>query len=449
MPCTVGGPPPGGNNNPCQTITADLLEYWPINEGAGATAFGYLGLCNLQLADWGYWSQPDDAWHHPADNDSGRGFFGGSGYAELPTGLGILSHVGDGFTIAQRRWYTGLEHVRDPIPLTMTSFGFVEYVFLNLRGFSGPPVPRIYGRPEIDFNGSPPYPVIPGGYFRQGGTAIPGTLLPGVPANYPPTVEPAPYLVVVTAVATAIDRVEVSVFGHDGTTFIPGVCFNTPADGSSGHSGDSGTGGAPPGTPTNYGDLRRLDVGGFFDDTIHQAAIWNRALTPAEVQWLGSDLDRLRLSIDMPGSQCEGGGGGCSEVAGSGTVNPLLNADGTTAIHPEFPASRRDPLGVIASDGSELRETRRVHEGKPRVYELAWSLAGGAEVELVRQALEVTRGGAHHTRWRHPIDDAPGDVCAAPRWRILNAADAGFAVSRRRGGHVANLRLILEEVPLV
>lgn len=450
MPCTPGGPLPGGVDDPCQTIHQDCLELWLVNEESGATAFGYKGLADLAMT--AAFGGTADSWNHPADDDEGRKFFGGFGSTVLPPGLGILSEIGtggplSGFTIAQRRWFTGLEHIIDPVAFAMTGFGFNNYDYLLLTGSSGPPVPKVYVRPELSGSG-PCFPVTPGPFYREGDTVIPGTTAIGVPADSCPTVEPPPYLVVITVVAIAADRIVISVYGHDGTTFYGGVCFETEADGSVGHI-DGGDGGGPDGDPTNYGDLRNLGVGGLIsDDTIHQAAIWNRALTSNEVAWLGDNLDKLKASIDSPGSQC-GGAGACLEPAGSGTINPLIDAEGNTAIHPEFPLPRRDLAGVIASTGSELRETRLVHEARPRVYELPWSLCPGPELDLIRQALEVTRGGSQYTRWRHPIDDPPGDICSAPRWRIVNAAEVnGLVVRRGRGGHVGSLRLVLEEVPL-
>lgn len=138
------------------------------------------------------------------------------------------------------------------------------------------------------------------------------------------------------------------------------------------------------------------------------------------------------------------------EMAGLNTQNPLLNQDGTPALTPDWPLVRIDraaPTGsVLASDGPR-RETRRTHDRVVRAYRITVFPARAAECERVRQAIMRTRGGANWTRWRHPVDDAPGSVDTAPRWRVLNAGvDGEFTLTRGAGGLGARLEIVLEEV---
>ncbi len=115
------------------------------------------------------------------------------------------------------------------------------------------------------------------------------------------------------------------------------------------------------------------------------------------------------------------------ESGGPDTLNPLLNPDGTSAINPEWAEPRGygvSPAGgggaVLASEGAFGRQTRIVHERqRTRRVVLTWARASGVDVELVRRALQVCRGAAGSTRYRHPMLDPPGDVSTAPRIRFV------------------------------
>lgn len=169
------------------------------------------------------------------------------------------------------------------------------------------------------------------------------------------------------------------------------------------------------------------------DGAFSQAALWSRKLTPEEITALGDDLTCLA------GAPPVGGGG-------PGSQDPLLTTGGETALHPGWIVPRRDPVGVLAT-GGEQRHTRRVHERVPRRYALGLRGARGSELDLVREALAVTRGGARSTRWRHPKDDAAGPVSTAPRWLIENADEASaFVAERSTGGQRADFALHLLEV---
>lgn len=190
-----------------------------------------------------------------------------------------------------------------------------------------------------------------------------------------------------------------------------------------------------PWSEAQHADLRKLCVGDIdrSNGCVSQAALWNRALTDAEVVSLGNDLDGLVSLL--------------SEGGGPGSANPLLNADGTSRISPRWPCRRVDLAGVLASEGHRGRQTRLVHERAPRVYELGIP-AGSADADAVREALAVTRGGAGSTRWRHPADDTAGPVSTAPRFRIRNAeaAHGGVTVERNAGGNAGEVVLVLEEL---
>lgn len=140
------------------------------------------------------------------------------------------------------------------------------------------------------------------------------------------------------------------------------------------------------------------------------------------------------------------------DLGGPDSANPLLTETGECAIFPEWPEPRGfGPAGgggaVVASDGGSLRHARVVHEriGRaaagfgvfPRRVILSWSSAYGSDVELLRRAFVVTRGGAGRTRFRHPMLDAAGDVASAPwirlvpgSWRVERDAPSGGAQSR-------------------
>lgn len=174
-----------------------------------------------------------------------------------------------------------------------------------------------------------------------------------------------------------------------------------------------------------YGDLYKSD-GGF-----SHVAFWHRVL----------EADETNCTFDCLKDLPTGGGG-------DGSCDPLLKTDGTTAINPDFPVPRQDGAGRTIVDEGPHRWTRNPHETVVRVYTLPFNLGDPTDVELLRQALEVTRGGTTWTRWRHPIDDAPGPVATAPRYRITNAGDAALAIERNVAGQSAKFNLTLESLEL-
>ena len=511
--CVVGGGPPDGNPNPCETIHLGCVEAWQIDEESGATAAGVKGVADLALTGWDG-SDVDLWWNQSGDDDSGRMFFGGIGIATLSSSLNLLKTVGSAVTVAQRRWYVGASHTQNVVPPGATPFGDALYSMFRLEKTNGPSgvagarPPRLAAWPQLGSAiGGGRRSVVPGPFYRVGGgqnRAIEDSTVPGCPPQWPPFADPVPYLVVVTAMMVGPNTITFSAYGAfqvgSVVTTTPGVCFTTPSDGDVPH--DDGPGGpvdpppipnstssprvtdsvtdlAPPvpspegtapeianailaglgdgptvaaglGAATNIGELTRLYLGGtvtsepYADgsvDTLHQAAIWDRALTPAEVAWLGANLDKLFASIATPESQC-GGGSPCTEESGPGTANPLLTEAALSALSPTS-CSRIDRAAIARNAGDEVRETRSVFTGGGRVYVLTWENDNGRDLDLVREALRVTRNGAISTKWRHPIDDAAGTVCAAPDWRIV--ATQGVSAERNKSGHVGAFSVTLEE----
>lgn len=182
-----------------------------------------------------------------------------------------------------------------------------------------------------------------------------------------------------------------------------------------------------------FGDL--VDSQGGF----RRCAIYSRALTPTEIADIdGPAGDDLVTSFS-------------DEEAGLGTINPLLNSDGRLGINIEWPVARTvADAGVLVSPGERSaagRHTREQHErGGVRTYEFRFNVANANDVERIRQALTVTRGGAAWTRFRHPIDDpaptGPTPVKDAPRVRIV----AVTGIERGRGGHVGSGSFTVEYV---
>ena len=96
------------------------------------------------------------------------------------------------------------------------------------------------------------------------------------------------------------------------------------------------------------------------------AALWLRALSLAEITYLGDSLDKLEASIDEPGSTCDGGGGAHARNLHRGGLEPV-DADGLLVARRFLEADAHivarfyhllGGLGVarlIAVDGAEPR----------------------------------------------------------------------------------------------
>jgi hypothetical protein len=482
--CVIGGVPDG--RHPCETIHEGLLELWRINEGAGSVASGVRGLAALNLTPYGV-LDVDGAWNGLEEDDDARGFFGGVGEAIFEAEDVFFKNVGEAITIVQRRWLTGMEWCNTPVPPQFTAMGQGRYAWLDIQKQGGElALVRVVGQPSLAGSVLTPGPLY---LERNGGAleAIAGTAFPA-PSVWPPPGTIAPYLCVITATMVAVDRVSISVMGKWGTSQFTPACVETDAD--YGQVGDPPPPPPPPpppledgvtirpnrrpgvvsdtGTPitllagglsgatiffaqggldtVRIGGIRQGGSGGYLD-TIHQAAMWRRALTIDEVAWLGDNLDSVFASYETPGSACVVSS--CTTASGLGTAHPLLaTSTGTSAVSALTPSETRrgDVFGLLASASQSLRETRAPHGKKKRVYTLVWDQATSEQVERVRQAWEVTKRGCVPTAWKSP-DDEPGDVCTCAQW-LMRAAEngQGLSVERNSGGVAARLVVVLEEV---
>lgn len=486
--CTIGGTPDG--RHPCETIHEGLLELWRIDEGTGDFAAGVRGLATLQLTPYGA-LDVSGAWNSAAEDDDGRNFFGGVGEAVFDPEFAFFKNVGESITIAQRRWLTGMAWCNTPVPPQFTAMGQGRYAWLDVQKQGGElALVRVVGQPSLAGSVLTPGPLY---LERNGGAleAIAGTAFPA-PSVWPPAGMIAPYLCVITATMVAVDRVSISVMGKWGSSQFTPACVETDAD--YGQVGDPPPPPPPPPPPlengvtirpnrrpgiasdtdtpitllsgatiffaqggldtVRIGGVRQGGSGGYLD-TIHQAAMWRRALTIDEVAWLGDNLDGVFASYSTPGSACVVSS--CSTASGLGTAHPLLKTStGTSAVSALTPSETRrgDVFGLLAGGGGvgggvgggSLRETRAPHGKKKRVYTLTWDQATSEQVERVRQAWEVTTRGCVPTAWKSP-DDEPGDVCTCARW-LMRAAENGQGVSVERGtgGVAARMVVVLEEV---
>lgn len=142
-----------------------------------------------------------------------------------------------------------------------------------------------------------------------------------------------------------------------------------------------------------------------------------------------------------------------TEFGGDHTMNPLLDADGferLCAAPPTVLIERGGARGGVIASAGPRRETRRTHERTPPVYRVRLEHATPREMDIIRQAITVTRGGSMWTRWRSPDDPPPafkGDVTSAPMYRVLNSGiDGEFGIERGPGGVSAAAELVLEKV---
>jgi len=171
------------------------------------------------------------------------------------------------------------------------------------------------------------------------------------------------------------------------------------------------------------------------DGSVTEGALWNRKLSYSEIVGQAFDLT------------CVYGEQG---ITPDTEEHPLLNDDGTSSVDPEWIVPLTHTHGVLASEGNPSRHTRAMHERKRRQYGLRIRLGNGREALILKDTLRVTAMGAMWTRWRHPKDDpAPsGDPPwkSAPRYRVVNAADASIAVARTGAGSIADFTLVLEDI---
>jgi hypothetical protein len=181
-------------------------------------------------------------------------------------------------------------------------------------------------------------------------------------------------------------------------------------------------------------DLSRVTYGDaqFSDGSVSQGALWNRKLAASEIVGMAFDLGCVH-GTQSPPPPIEP------------EEYPLLNNDGTSAVHPEWIVPLQHGHGAIASVRG-IRHTRLTHERRRRRYGLRMRLGNAAEAVVLAETLRVTAHGAKWTRWRHPKDDPPGPVETAPRYVVVNARDGAMALARSGGGAIADFTLVLEDL---
>lgn len=371
------------------SIFDGLLEFWPFDDDAGAVAVGYRGNHDLALArsrcnGGGVALPAAGGW---TNETGGRITYNGGGLLDI-TGLGLLAATADAITVAVRFWPGGGQIQGGDWP------GANLFQFWGMGGnyTDDNSASSGFRVDEVALN-NPSQAIYLSGVAGSPTTSLAGWTYPKVASPY------TPHLAIFTLTRGASDMS--LTFWVDGTQKTGTITFSNTLP-----------------------DLTRLMLGSRYWSTSSttQAALWDRALTGAEILALGDNLDGLADLIDAGG---------------------LIGLDGNPSVHFAYPVPRTHAPTVLATTGPQ-RHTRRVHERALRRYDLRMTLAPGAEVEIVAGVIRSTRGGMLPILWRHPIDDpaAPAD---AVRYRLLNAAEAGVQITRAKGGATAELVLVLEE----
>lgn len=410
-------------------ITDGLVEFWPMTEGSGAVAVGaVLGIeldltrsdrqDNTLLSAGGGWI------NDPAGG--GRKMYNGVGAALLTAGLIALGTTGDAVTMAVRAYLGGGVAAQGGTYGTTppeTGPGDTNHGLCGLPG-------------EYEVTAGPTI-LAAGTQFQAKGVDDSGGAtgvefevwqqqpLPSTSRSYTAFTDldasdaaATVFLFVVTLVREA---------GADpnirATAFVNGVKQGTVPG---------------PALNVNLMDLERCSFGDAVcsDGAFGQCAIWDRALTDEEIGDLDEDLDDVADDLDL-----------------GGETNPLLDDDGVSRINPDWSVVRTDARRsppLVSPDSAGLdglgtgRHARDGGAGVPakRVYSVPLKLMPGSELAYVRAAIESGRNGAVPQRWRHPFDDAAGDVASAPRWRV---SLEGGAIERK-GGVGSEAVLVMEEV---
>ena len=141
-------------------------------------------------------------------------------------------------------------------------------------------------------------------------------------------------------------------------------------------------------------------------------------------------------------------------LGGPGSVNPLLNADGTLAIDPEWPveySGGKAGAEVVASPATlgpggvkRVSELAGLASGPVRSITLNFSEASGADVELLRRMLVTTLAGSGTTRNRVPGLEVGASVLTAPKYRWIPQR---VRITRSASGQTARVEgITLERV---
>lgn len=376
----------------------NLVDAWKFDESAGTIAAGVKGVLDLDLKRGtiaGTAEAPAAAgWTTEPAGYGSRPTYNGRGYADVSS-HGLWAAPGDAVTLAFRFWLGGGQ----------------------IQGGWSPADPSYFG----GF----------GGHYTPG-AANPSTglRLYDVQASY---TGPSQVYVEDTAAAAFVGSQAAWQYPKGSSPFKPCLLwFRMTRQGGPEvlHTEFAADGAVKSGSlEPSFGlvDPTKLCIGNGWHSrgSVTQAALWKRAVTDGEIESLGDNLDGLFSEIEASDS-------------------PLLGPDGRSAIPFTFNVRRVDHSGVIATSSGK-RETRAPIERYIRRYELATVRLSDATLALVRSALEASRYGLLPVRWRHPTDD-PAPPAEAPRYRIVNAAEAAVDLSRARGGQRVRVSLVMETV---
>lgn len=375
-----------------------LVDAWKFIEAAGTVAHGVLGAVNLELKRGNISGTAEapagSGWTTEPSGYGSRPTYNGRGLADV-TAKGLWAAPGDAVTLAIRYWLGGGQIQGGWSPSTSSFFGGFGGHYTP--GASGPSSGLRFYDVQADYTGASQV------YVED----VTAAAFVGSPAGwqYPKGGSPfKPCLLWFRMTRQGGPEVLHTEFAADGAVKTGTL---DPAFG--------------------LVDPTKLCVGNGWHSrgSVTQAALWKRAVSDGEIASFGDNLDPLFLEIEAADS-------------------PMLGPDGRSAIPFTFSVRRVDVSDVIATSGGK-RETRAPVERYMRRYELSTVRLSDATLGLVRTALEVSRHGLLPVRWRHPTDD-PAPPAEAPRYRIVNAAEAGIDLSRALGGQRVRLSLVLETV---
>jgi|GEM_PF-7123735 len=400
-----------------------LVELWPCDEGSGSVAHGALlgtVMTLRRISPWDFSGTGGNPSGSEVDAgtgwdveyvdgqpalQSGKTIFNGNGVATLPTPLALAVN-GDGISLVVRLTTDWVK--QDGPPFQGLGGGVTDVLGASGRYSALPTVGSGVGIENIVLSTR-------SGVLKQYG---PGTDLPftGAIISLPIYV---PVIVVLTIKRMADPLSLATAGGPTGSNCLANVYYDGVLKMSMGV--------VAAGVTLNRVSFGSLGEGSF--GAIKQAMVFSYAIPQDDIPDTPEDIDAIEEETT-------------GEMAGPGTSNPWLNADGSLRLRWPWPHGIARAGTVIASEGSGGRQTRMVHEREPRRYSITWNNVEAGVLAIVLEGLEVTKGGAASTRWRHPIDDTPGTVVSAPRWRVLNVVEP----ERADGGVLGTIAIEIEEV---
>lgn len=359
------------------SLLTGLLEAWVLDEGAGLSSAGLMGVADLALSNTND-VDVDDIWEV-----GGRGFCG-RGIAHFSAALALGQASNAAVTVAIEAWYGGVRGRAWPDGKVQYPEGGGSAGTVSLGSLGGTGVTFHFNTFHRVYAPPPDSPVNSVQIYQGNGMGA----ADGVHGfrNAPPFDGEGPYVLIIEQVRTRV---------HGGRTrlYWPGV-GQVQGDGDSDWS-------------TN-GELLTL---GRAENatTILGAAIWNRTLTGAEKDGLTSmGVIEQVLTGDDPTQGVDGAG--------------------NSALLFDFPVESVWPCGdgAVLASGDGQRHTRRVHERTPRAYTVRAKLATGVEVERLRTIIQAAKGEAQVIQWRHPTDDTgPTPPWYRMRFNSLTRGEGG------------------------